>query len=87
MQIALHRHDYQFDMQVRREISEDDYLEMRQAVNQEIGKGNIGYSVLFPKQCSTEAINLSATGRWAIEAPKEKFSLLLPAQATPNSLY
>ena len=79
--------DYQFDRQVRREISRDEYDEMRRVVNREVQKGNIGYSVLFPRQCSTEAINLSAAAGWVIDAPKEKVSPFLPAQPTPNSLY
>ena len=79
--------DYKFDMQVRREISKDEFDQMGTLVKQEIDKGDIGYGVLFPKQCTTEAIKLSSFGGWAIETPKEKVAPFLPAQVTPNSLY
>lgn len=79
--------DYPFDMQVRREISKEQFDQMSDLVKQETEKGDIGYGVLFPKQCTTEAIKLSSFGGWAIETPKEKVAPFLPAQVTPNSLY
>ena len=80
--------DYtKFDMQVRREISKAEFDHMSTTVQEEIDKGDIGYGVLFPKQCTTEAIRLSSFGGWAIETPKEKVAPFLPAQVTPDSLY
>lgn len=76
-----------FEMQVRREIPKENYDEMRKYVNGLSAKGNIGYSLLFPHQCTTEGIRMSSAGGWAIEAPKEKIAPFFPAQVTPKTLY
>lgn len=76
-----------FDMQVRREISKEEFDHMSKSVQEEMDKGDIGYGVLFPKQCTTEAIRLLSFGGWAIDTPKEKVAPFLPAQVTPDSLY
>ena len=79
--------DHLFEKQVRREISKENYDLLRKQVNEEHDKGNIGYSLLFPKQCTTEAIKLSSFAGWAIETQKEKIAPFFPAQVTPNTLY
>ncbi|MBX9568482.1 MAG: hypothetical protein K2X77_06275 [Candidatus Obscuribacterales bacterium] len=85
---SLHRDtdDSTFEMEVRREISKEEFDAERKYVQQNKGK-NMDYSLMFPKQCTTEAIKISSFGGWSIQVPKEKISPFLPAQATPNTLY
>lgn len=85
---SLHRdtEEVTFEMEVRREITKEEFDAERKYVQQNKDK-NVGYSLMFPKQCTTEAIKISSFGGWSIQVPKEKFSPFLPAQATPNTLY
>lgn len=86
---SIHRDtfDSTFEMQVRREISKDEFDKQRNYVRELIDRKNVLYSLMFPKQCTTEAIKMSSVGGWAIQVPKEKIAPFLPAQVTPNTLY